>query len=149
MPAALKAGSVATFVLTLSICAVGCTAATSPQPTTSAAPQTVAGTTRIESPADSVSGLARPGLHCFASPTDAVLAAARIDNYYLRRRLDYEANHRRFDVGGPLMPYGSNEMGEVSDHPDDNHCVEVTTYLYEDRFLPPAPSTTSAPRPGR
>ena len=145
MHVAARAALTATTVLAIIIGTVGCDATPEAQPTT---PTLSASHPRIESPADPASALATPGKHCFASSTDAALAAARIDTYYLRRRLDYQAARRRADAGGPLPAYHSDTMAEVSD-PDPDHCVEDDTYLYQDRYWPAAPSTTSAPRPSR
>lgn len=147
MHVALRAAQTTTTVLSVIISAVGCSATPEPQPTTSSSSLST-NSARIESPADPASDLATPGKHCFASAADAAIAAARIDGHYLRRRLDYEAARRRADAGGPLPSYGSNTMADVTD-PDPDHCVEVDTYLYEDRYWPAAPSTTSAPRPSR
>ncbi|WP_454793824.1 hypothetical protein [Mycolicibacterium lutetiense] len=96
---------------------------------TSEAPQ-------FESPAAPIGKLSSPGKHCFASALDAAAAAGRIAAQLNASIHRYENQRRIANNGGPLPPYAANVMAEVSD-PDENNCVEISTYDYEDRFVVP------------
>ena len=93
---------------------------------------------RFESPAAPLSKLTTAGTHCFATSLDAAAAAGRIAAAFVADRLDYEGQRRVANHGGPLPKAMSDMMGEVSD-PDQDNCVAVSTFRYEDRWWYPPP----------